>query len=112
VPPAAPALPVESVKSIRLRFGRMGCESTTRCFVDIKTTGPVERLGGGLALRVRRGGRNPVDRFVMAQRVRKGLWRAWTNLPWGTVRLTAMGADAEGNVVTRPVRQTITVEAG
>jgi secreted trypsin-like serine protease len=99
------------VGSIRIRFGRMSCPSS-RCFVDLRTSGPVEALSGGLVLWVRRGGREPVDRFALAGRVRSGLWRAWVNLPYGTVRLIAVGVDLDAKAVTPRARETIRVSAG
>lgn len=107
-PPAAAPEPVANPRSIRLRFGRMACPSS-RCYVDIRTTGPVEQLAGGLVLWVRRGGRRPIDRFALARRVSRGHWRAWVNLPLGRLRLVAVGVDAEANPVTLPVRDTIRV---
>lgn len=106
--PPEPVEPSADLASIRLRFGRMACP-TNLCRVDIRTRGPVEALTGGLVLWVHRKGRNPIDRFALADRVRQGRWRAWVNLPFGRLRLVAVGVDEEANPVTRLARTTIRV---
>ncbi|HEU4657608.1 MAG TPA: serine protease [Capillimicrobium sp.] len=106
-----PVAPPADVSTIALRFGRMACP-TSQCRVDIRTTGPVESLTGGLVLWVRRTGRHPIDRFALAQKVRDGLWRAWVDLPFGRLRLVAVGVDEEANPVTDLARTSIRVTPG
>lgn len=101
-PAPAADLPAAQARRIRLRIVRARCETPTRCSVDVKATGPADRLGGGIVVIAKRGGRSPVERKSLANRVRPGLWRAWLNIPYGEVRVTAVGLDSAGRRVTRP----------
>jgi trypsin len=103
-PDVAPADP----STIRLRFGKMACP-TNLCYVDIRTSGPVESLTGGLVLWVHRRRPTVIDRFALAERVSAGRWRAWVNLPFGRLRLIAVGVDEDADPVTRLARTWIRV---
>lgn len=102
--PAVVDLPVAEARTIRLKIAKARCETPTRCSVDVKATGPADRLGGGILVVADRRGRRPVERKAFARQVRPGLWRAWLNIPYGDVRVTAVGLDTAGNRVTRPGR--------
>lgn len=106
--PSDPVEPPVDASAIRLRFGTMACP-TNLCYVDIRTSGPVGSLTGGLVLWVHRRRPTVIDRFALAERVRPGRWRAWVDLPFGRLRLVAVGVDADANPVTRLTRTTIRV---
>lgn len=111
---AAPAIQPRPLRdrerdAIDLAFGARDCPAVTRCYVDLRTRGPVERLGGGLRLSVRRLGDAPLRRTARFQRVQAGRWRAWTNLPYGEIHLRAYGVDASGALVTRTIRDALEI---
>jgi len=102
--PAVVDLPAAEARTIRLKIAKARCQTPTRCSVDVRATGPADRLGGGILVVASRGGRNPVERKASAGQVRPGLFRAWLNIPYGDVKVIAVGLDSAGNRVTKPAR--------
>lgn len=91
------------------RFGAITCPGD-RCRVEVRV--PPGTIADRVVVRIRReAGRRyaAVDRRVAARRVAAGRWVAQVQLPFGTVRLSAV-VSSGGRRTVQPARLTVSVE--
>lgn len=111
--PVTPPPPVVK-RTVRTRFGTIACRKES-CSVVVRISGTGRRDVRSVVVRVRRPeqrGFSPTSRYVRAQKVAPGVYRARTLLPYGVVRVTGVALDAAGAQLGPAAREEIRVTAG